>query len=67
MTLKEIYTGALNLINQYLRKESVAQGHYLTGAMDDSFDGKVTGDTLEGFAVYYARFVMKVYRQQVQA
>lgn len=61
MTIDQIYEGAENLINQLIRKESVDQGHYLTGAMDESLSteiikkGKI--DKMEGFAVYYTQFV----------
>lgn len=61
MTIKEIYQGAEALINDLLRKESRDQGHFLTGALEDSFSaniikqGKV--DVMEGFAAHYARYV----------
>lgn len=57
LELKDIYQGAQNLINQLIRKESTAQGHYLTGALEDSLESKVTGNNLEGFAIYYTKFV----------
>lgn len=60
-TIADIYIGAVVLINQELRKEMVAQGHHLTGAMEDSLDSEISktakADILEGFAVYYAQFV----------
>lgn len=60
-TIADIYKGAVVLINQELRKEMVAQGHHLTGAMEDSLDSEISkqakADILEGFAVYYAKFV----------
>jgi len=60
-TIADIYKGAVVLINQELRKEMVAQGHHLTGAMEDSLDSEISkkakADILEGFAVYYAQFV----------
>jgi hypothetical protein len=57
LDLKTIYNGAANLINQLIKQESFKQGHYLTGAMDESIEGKVTKDTLEGFSVYYTQYV----------
>jgi hypothetical protein len=59
--IKTIYAGAEALITQILRKESSAQGHYLTGAMEGSFEG-VSGkegqaDVLNGFAVAYTQYV----------
>lgn len=60
-TVKEIYQGAERLINEILRKESFEQGHYLTGALEDSFKTEVSKksneDVMEGFAVYYTQFV----------
>lgn len=59
--IKTIYAGAAAFINQILRKESTAQGHYLTGSMEDSFEGKVVkegkADVLNGFAVAYTQYV----------
>lgn len=61
MTVKDIYLGAEKLINQLIKKESVAQGHYLTGAMDESLNAKYSStskaDNMEGFAVMYMQFV----------
>jgi hypothetical protein len=61
MDIEEIYKGAANLINQILRKESSEQGHYLTGAMEDSFETEISKqgnkDVMDGFAVYYTQFV----------
>lgn len=60
-TIADIYQGAIVLINQELRKEMIAQGHHLTGAMEDSLEGEISkkakADILEGFAAYYSRFV----------
>jgi hypothetical protein len=60
-TIADIYKGAVVLINQEIRKEMVAQGHHLTGTMEDSLDSEITkqakAEILEGFAVYYAQFV----------
>jgi hypothetical protein len=59
--IKTIYAGAEALITQILRKESSAQGHYLTGAMEDSFEGVSSkegqADVLNGFAVAYTQYV----------
>lgn len=61
MDIKTIYAGAEAFINQVLKKESSAQGHYLTGAMEGSFEGKVSkegkADVLNGFAVAYTQYV----------
>lgn len=60
-TISDIYRGALTLINQELRKEMVAQGHHLSGKMEDSLDADIlkqkNADVMEGYAVYYTRFV----------
>lgn len=60
-TINDIYFGAERLINEIIRKESTDQGHYLTGAMEDSFDSTQTtkgkAAVMEGFAVYYTKFV----------
>lgn len=61
MTIADIYKGAERLINDIIRRESTAQGHFLTGAMEDSFDSSYRksgrADLMEGFAVYYTKFV----------
>lgn len=61
ITIAEIYRGAENLINQLIRKESHAQGHYLSGAMEESLSAEVLkkgkADVMEGFAVDYTKFV----------
>lgn len=61
MTIAEIYRGAENLINQIIRKGMDDQGHYLTGAMSESLESDVSkkgkADIMEGFAVYYTKFV----------
>lgn len=60
-TIEDIYRGAEQLINRIIRKEMVAQGHHLTGAMEDSlsFDvmKKANADIMEGFGVLYTQFV----------
>lgn len=60
-TVKDIYIGAERLINEELRKEMRAQGHVLTHAMEDSLEAEISkaknADVMEGFAVYYTKFV----------
>lgn len=60
-TISDIYKGALVLINQELRKEMFAQGHHLQGKMEDSLDADVLkegkADVMQGYAVYYTKFV----------
>ena len=61
ITIEDIYFGAARLITELLRKESESQGHTLTGAMEDSFTTSTSkskdSDVMEGFAVFYTRFV----------
>lgn len=61
LTIEEIYHGAENLINQLLIKESSAQGHYLTGAMERSFTAEISragkAEVMQGFAVDYTKYV----------
>jgi hypothetical protein len=60
-TIKDIYEGAERLVNLELRKEMIAQGHHLTGEMENSLekivykDGKA--DVMEGYAAFYAKIV----------
>lgn len=60
-TIADIYEGAEKLINDVIRKEMVAQGHHLTGAMEDSLSSdiykKAKADVMDGTAVYYTKFV----------
>lgn len=60
-TINDIYFGAENLINQVLKKEISAQGHFLTGALENSLDAQVSksgkADVMSGIAAYYAVFV----------
>ena len=60
-TIQDIYLGAERLISQIIRKESADQGHTLTGAMEESLDASVSrkgrADIMEGFAVFYTKFV----------
>lgn len=60
-TIQDIYIGAERLINLILREEIIAQGHHLTGALEDSLksdifkEGKT--EVMEGVALYYSQFV----------
>ena len=60
-TIADIYNGAERFINEIIRKEMVAQGHHLTGAMEESLEGEITkagkAEALEGFAVKYTQYV----------
>lgn len=60
-TIADIYHGAERLINEIIRREMIAQGHHLTGAMEDSLQAeifkKAKADIMEGLAVYYSQFV----------
>lgn len=60
-TVEDVYKTALPLINEVLRKEMVAQGHHLTGAMEDSLDAvtskKGKEEIMDGYAVLYTKFV----------
>lgn len=59
--ITQIYEGAENFINQLLRKESSAQGHFLTGALEASLDAKISkqgkADIMDGIAAYYTQYV----------
>lgn len=60
-TIQDIYQGAEKLINEVLRKEIIAQGHHLTGALEDSLGSLVSAKgkavVMEGTAVGYSKFV----------
>lgn len=60
-TIADIYAGAERLINEIIRKEMIAQGHHLTGAMEESVSSdiykKAKADIMDGTAIYYTRFV----------
>jgi len=60
-SIETIYRGAQKIIEAGIRKESRDQGHYLTGAMEESLDAenrKEKGaDILEGVAVKYTEYV----------
>lgn len=61
MTIQDLYKGAEPLINDLLRKEMKAQGHHLTGAMEDSLGSEIfrkgKAEVMEGIAVNYTKFV----------
>ncbi|HTD94233.1 MAG TPA: hypothetical protein VK644_10490 [Chitinophagaceae bacterium] len=60
-TITDIYQGAIPFINSLLRKELIAQGHHLTGALEESFDAEISStrkqDLMEGMAAHYAEWV----------
>lgn len=60
-TIADIFQGAERLINEIIRKEMVAQGHHLTGAMEESLSSNIykqaKAEVMEGTAVYYTKFV----------
>ncbi len=61
LTIEEIYRGAEALINQLIRKESSAQGHYLSGALENSLTAEIhkagKANVMEGFAIDYTKYV----------
>lgn len=61
MTIEDIHSGLANLINQYIKQEHSAQGHYLTGSLEGSLENKLIkfakSDILAGFAIYYAKVI----------
>lgn len=61
MTIKDIYQGAENLINQLIRVESGLQGHTLTGNLENSLTSTYSklgkSDLMEGFAINYMKYV----------
>lgn len=61
MTIADIYKEASKLINQFIREEMVAQGHHLTGEMEESLSSEVgmigKAEVMDGFAVYYTQIV----------
>jgi hypothetical protein len=60
-SIEEVYRGAEKIINDILRKEMIAQGHHLTGAMEDSLHAEIfkkrNAEVMAGFAVHYTKFV----------
>ena len=60
-TIEDIYQGAERFISQLLRKESDAQGHFLTGALNNSLAHRTVrqgkAQVMEGVAISYAEFV----------
>lgn len=61
MTVADIFKLAEEFISTLLREEIIAQGHHLTGALEESLTGTASShgntDLLEGFAIFYAQFV----------
>jgi|GEM_PF-2097496 len=61
MNIQELYDGAERFINLVIQKEIIAQGHHNSGALEDSLSStsrrKGKQDIMEGFAIYYARYV----------
>lgn len=61
MTVKEIYQGAENLINAFLREEFIAQGHTLTGAAEASLAMEYTkegkSEVMTGTMLEYTKYV----------
>lgn len=54
MTVIELLTKVDPLISEAMKIELRAQGHYNTGALDNSIEGEIKGKHLEGTANYYA-------------
>lgn len=54
MTIEELLYKCDKLLSEGTKIELRAQGHYNTGALDQSIKGTVNGDHLEGEANYYA-------------
>lgn len=61
ITITDILYQADGFIEQIIKKEMIAQGHHLTGKMEESLHGEVSHKPnkhiLEGFAIYYTQFV----------
>jgi hypothetical protein len=61
VTIADLYKEAEKLINEFIRVEMKAQGHHLTGAMEESLGSETSStgkaELMEGFAVYYAKIV----------
>jgi len=65
MTIEELLHKADTVIAEELRTELRRQGHYNTGKLDQSIEGKVTnGNHLEGFASYYAAILQTGYGRE---
>lgn len=60
---KDVLRGAERLINAFLRKEIVDQGHSLTGDLESSFTSKVSDAELEGLAYNYSKFVNEGFKE----
>lgn len=59
MNLSKTLNKADSLIKRNLRKELKAQGHHLSGKLEESIHGIVTEDTLQGFALHYEKYLNK--------
>ncbi|TXI85976.1 MAG: hypothetical protein E6Q36_10095 [Chryseobacterium sp.] len=54
MTIDELLKKVDVIISEGLKVELRKQGHYNTGALDRSIEGTIKGNSLEGYANYYA-------------
>lgn len=54
MNMTELLTKVDKMLGDEFRIALRAQGHYNTGKLDQSIEGTINGDTLEGTAAYYA-------------
>ena len=54
MTLDELLHKVDGIVSEELKVELRAQGHYNTGALDQSIEGVIKGNSLQGYANYYA-------------
>ena len=65
LQIEDIYLGASRLINKLILDEFRAQGHSLTGAFEESLEGKTTKTrytaTLTGYGLSYGMVVNKGY------
>jgi hypothetical protein len=59
INLKPIYEKANKVMEQTIIEELRSQGHYLTGELENSINGKVTDDGVEGFALDYQKFMQR--------
>lgn len=61
MKMEDIYKSAANFIEQIVKNESEKQGHYLTGALDKSFEYDMTLNSKEqiltGNAAHYIKYL----------
>lgn len=54
MSIEELLRKADALLSEEMKTELRRQGHYNTGALDQSIEGSIHNDHLEGTANYYA-------------